>query len=107
MRRQPASRDMPGRLTRQRNHLMSRSTERTLALGFGIALAVLTVNAVLTFRNIGQVVHNGEWVRHSHEVLAALESAVAALHEIESGQRDYLLTGDEAPRERHLAGVTD
>ncbi len=74
---------------------MSRSTERKMAAGFGLALLILGVNALVSFLNIQTLVRNSGRIIHTREVIAELEAIVSNLRQAELGQRDYLLTGRE------------
>jgi CHASE3 domain sensor protein len=77
---------------------MSESTERTLSLAFGLALAVLIVNAVFSYMNIGRLISGGGSVIHSREALGEIEGLMANLRTVEVGERGYIITGarDEA-----------
>jgi PAS domain S-box-containing protein len=70
------------------------STKRKLTLGLTLAIAVLVVNALVTFWNIGNVLAGDRWVIHTREVVSGLDEVLAAVREAESAQRGYLLTGD-------------
>ncbi len=64
-------------------------------LGFGLALAVLTVHAVLALVNVQTVADNERRVRQSYEVLDAVRTTLSALQDAETGERGYIITGDE------------
>ena len=66
----------------------------SVLLGFGILLALLIVNAVVTYREIAFQISSQEWVTHSNEVLLELEQTESLLKDAETGQRGYLYTGD-------------
>ena len=72
---------------------MNRLLGKPLTLGFGIALAVLLVNAVASAFNIRALVRGGRSVIHSREVIDGLDAALSACRDAEAGQRGYLLTG--------------
>lgn len=59
-----------------------------------MALALLIVNAAISYRNTQKIVENEGWVSHTHEVLTELESTLSTLKDAETGQRGYLLTGE-------------
>ncbi|HMB04110.1 MAG TPA: PAS domain S-box protein [Isosphaeraceae bacterium] len=75
---------------------MRRSTERTLTAGFGIALAVLLANALITYVDIRRLVRNDAWVVHTHEVITELDATVAALRDAETSRRGFLLTNERS-----------
>jgi len=66
-----------------------------LFLGFGIVLAVFLVSAILTFVQFQKNIKNNEWTAHTYEVLLESEKILIALINIETGQRGYLLAGED------------
>jgi PAS domain S-box-containing protein len=66
-----------------------------IAASFGITLVVLIVNAGVTYRNIERAIADNNRVSRSNEVLAALEGTLSTLKDAETGQRGYLITGEE------------
>ena len=71
------------------------SGNRNNAAGFGVLLLLLLVNAPLSFGNIRREVGNNEQVTHSHEVLAELQAVLSTMQDAETGQRAYVITGQE------------
>lgn len=68
---------------------------RTITGGF-VAAAVVLLTAVGTSVDfIAQVREAQRWVRHTHEVLKAIEDIRAGMAELESEQRGFIITGDE------------
>jgi PAS domain S-box-containing protein len=70
-----------------------------------LVVVVLVINAVVTTVNLRTLVTNESWVVHSHEVLGELERTLSLLKDAETGQRGYLLTGDEAYLGPYRAGL--
>lgn len=64
-------------------------------IGFGLTLAVLVVGGVLGYANVHRLAENEGMVAHTHEVIGELESLLSRLKDAETGQRGYLLVGDE------------
>ena len=62
---------------------------------FTILLLFLGINAVVSQRSTRKLIDNEQRVAHTHEVLANLDQTLALLTEAESGQRGFILTGDE------------
>jgi PAS domain S-box-containing protein len=62
---------------------------------FIILLLFLGINAVVSQRSTRKLIQNQQLVTHTHEVLANLDQTLALLTEAESGQRGFLITGDE------------
>ena len=69
---------------------------RATAVGLVVALTVLAANALVAYRNTQELYTDAGWVDHTHEVLHELQAVQADLVDAETGQRGYLLTGDEA-----------
>ena len=68
---------------------------KKILTGFIICSLVLIVVAIISFRNSGKVIATTRWVDHSHEVLYELEQILASSVDAETGERGYILTGDE------------
>src|SRR4051812_40864961 len=84
---------------------MSRSTERTLTIGFGLALATLLVNAVLTYANIRRVVRNEAWVVHTLNVIAELSGASSQLRDSTIARLESVQLGTNDPAEAAGRGL--
>src|SRR5665213_2900849 len=68
---------------------------RRLAVGFGLAGLVLLVIAFVSFRTTSGLVENNGLVSHSHQVEAKLGDLLTELVDAETGQRGFIITGDE------------
>ena len=77
--------------------------------GFALALAVLVAIGGVAHRNIVKLTVTAGWVDHTHKVLENLATLLQGLVDAETGQRGYMITGDEAYLEPyHVAlGVID
>jgi PAS domain S-box-containing protein len=68
---------------------------RTVFLGaLGIAL-LIAASAAIDQRNTNVLNENAKWVAHTQDALVVLERFLSSLKDAETGQRSYLLTGDE------------
>jgi signal transduction histidine kinase len=74
---------------------MRRSLAQQVKLGLMLALVLLFINSLVSYRNIRRLIENQRSVSHTHQVLAQLEETLSTLKDAETGQRGYLLTGDE------------
>ena len=81
------------------------NSKRKLAVGFGLVLAFLLVNTAISLFNLYRVIDNNRSVAHTHEVLAELENTLSAMQDVESGQRGYVITGEEPYLEPYKAAV--
>ncbi len=66
-----------------------------ISLGFLLALALLVTISVIAFRNANALIETNREVVRTHEVLAALDQVLSELRDSETGQRGYLITGEE------------
>jgi PAS domain S-box-containing protein len=62
--------------------------------GFGILVALLLVNALVTRRQLGVQINSQKWVQHTRQILLEIERTESLLKDAETGQRGYLYTGD-------------
>jgi PAS domain S-box-containing protein len=69
---------------------------RLVLAGFVIATAILVFVGWQSYRNTARFAEASEWRKHTYEVLRSRDETVARLVDAETGQRGYLLTGDEA-----------
>jgi methyl-accepting chemotaxis protein len=67
-----------------------------IGTGFGLALAILATIGLIAYRSIAKLTDTANWVNHSHQVLETLESVISTMKDAETGQRGYVLTGEES-----------
>jgi methyl-accepting chemotaxis protein len=67
-----------------------------LALAFLAPLLVLCVVGVITYRNASALRQTGGMVSHTYQVLEGLDVITSDLKDAETGQRGYLITGQDA-----------
>jgi methyl-accepting chemotaxis protein len=75
---------------------------KKIAAGFGVALVTLVVIGLLCYRSTVKldeaehfVIETNQWVAHTFEVLASLEELISRMKDAETGQRGFLLTGEQ------------
>lgn len=85
--------------------LMKRSLSRQLNLGFGLTLLLLLLNAIISYRNIVRLSENEQSVSQSNQAIANLEATLSTLKDAETGQRGYLLTGQERYLEPYKSAI--
>ena len=73
--------------------------------GFVIATAILVFVGWQSYRGTVLLVEAAHWREHTYEVLNSLDLAVTRLSDAETGQRGYLLTGDEAYLEPYRSAI--
>src|SRR5262249_25834245 len=67
---------------------------RTIAICFGIAVALLSWISAVSYRNTQQLVRSLDAVTQTHEVLDKLQHMETLMEAAESSVRGYILTGD-------------
>ncbi|HKA54602.1 MAG TPA: PAS domain S-box protein, partial [Candidatus Binatia bacterium] len=84
---------------------MKFSAGQKIGAGFGVALLLLSVTSVVSYRAMTSFSQKAGWVAHSLRVLRVLDSVPGQLMAAELGQRNYLLTGDESELEPYRVAV--
>lgn len=74
---------------------MKATFKRNLLIGFGLSLLLLIVSSVASFFSIRNLLQSAYWVDHTNVVILRLENTLSYMKDAETGQRGYLLTGDE------------
>ncbi|WNZ27834.1 PAS domain S-box protein [Leptolyngbya sp. NK1-12] len=79
---------------------------RSVTLGLGSALALLLVNAAVSYRNTQALFDNEQQVNETYRVLSQLEQTLSTLKDAETGGRGYVITGKENYLEPYRDAVT-
>jgi len=77
---------------------------RKIAAGFAVSLVLLIAIGAVAYRGINKLTTIGQWVTHTHEVLEHIAGVLSSLKDAETGQRGYVITGDEAFLEPYNTG---
>jgi diguanylate cyclase (GGDEF)-like protein/PAS domain S-box-containing protein len=75
--------------------MMRLTVEKKIVAGFGLMLAFLLAVGFVSYRNTRKLIRDSNRVAHSHEVLDELDGTLSAIKDAETGQRGYIITGDE------------
>src|ERR1700676_4111277 len=78
---------------------------RIVLAGFLMATAILLFAGWLSYLNTVRFAEASEWQKHTYEVLNNLDDTIAGLVNAETGQRGYLLTGEESYLEPYRAAI--
>ncbi len=78
---------------------------RKIAFGFGLSVAMLLVVGIVAYRSTDALVVNNHNVTHTHGVLEDLAHVLSLMKDAETGQRGYVLTGDDAYLEPYQAAI--
>ena len=84
---------------------MKWSVGTKMGAGFGVVLLIFVIVGVLSYRSTTQLIGASEWRQHTYEVLGQLDAVLSQLQDVETGQRGYLLTGDEKYLEPYQNGL--
>jgi methyl-accepting chemotaxis protein len=72
--------------------------------GYAIAIVILVFISMTSYKNTQLLLSDSKWVTHSNEVKNEISSILTTLSDIETGQRGYIITGDESYLEPYLTG---
>ncbi len=75
-------------------------------LALAAVLAFFLISGVIAYLNIERLRENNQKILHSHEVLIALDELFSTTQDAETGQRGYLLTGNDKYLEPYDSAVT-
>ena len=76
-----------------------------LAFGFIAIVLVLVVGVVVALANVGTVYRAASAVAHTNDVKAQLQALLASLIDAETGERGYIITGNDSYLEPYTRGV--
>jgi len=76
-----------------------------LAAGFGVALLFPVIIGAIAYRSTADLLESRKPITHTYQVLGELDALLAALVDCETGQRGYLLTGQEDYLEPYRKGL--
>jgi CheY-like chemotaxis protein/signal transduction histidine kinase len=85
---------MPQDKSRSASIAVSRSGLWT-ALGVAAALLFFLISGAVSFSNVQVLKTDNDKIAHSHDVIVALDALFSTMQDAETGQRGFLLTGNE------------
>lgn len=77
-------------------------------IGLAAVLAFFLISGAIAYLNVQVLRENQQKILHSHTVLVALDKLISTMQDAETGQRGYLLTGNDkylAPYNEAVAAV--
>jgi len=72
-----------------------KNAKRNLLIGFGFSTFVLLLSSIASYVSLSQLLKSQNWIKHTNEVEVGLANIVSKMKDAETGQRGYLLTGNE------------
>jgi len=83
------------------------SAERKVRAGFALALAALILIGGMSYFSLTRLHEDRKWVEHTQQVIASLRLVPATVADAESGERGYVITGQEESLEPYQKAVRD
>src|SRR5882757_3237366 len=78
---------------------------RKIAAGFALSFVLLALIGLVAFRSVNALTSTSYKVAHTHEVLEHIASLLGLLKDAETGQRGFVITGDETFLEPYRTSV--
>lgn len=75
---------------------MNNTFKRNLIIGYSLSLLLLLISAVASFVSINSLLDGSVMVNHTNTVINRLENVISVLKDAETGQRGFLLTGENS-----------
>jgi len=66
-----------------------------IAGGYALALLALILIGAVSYRSTSGLIQTASMVTHTHQVLETLEQVISVMKDAETGQRGYLITGED------------
>jgi len=73
---------------------MKSNLKRNLLIGFSASLIILLISSTASYISIRNLLKSSEWVDHTNDVILELNEMKVGLLDAETGQRGFLLTGE-------------
>lgn len=74
---------------------MITKANNNLRVGFSFSIVLLIISSTVSYICIQKLLSSANWVRHTNEVKSSLENVISSLKDAETGQRGFLLTGND------------
>lgn len=74
---------------------MKSTFKRNLVIGFGASMLILIISSTASFISISNLLESAGLVNHTNEVIIEVTKVATAVVDAETGQRGYLLTGND------------
>ncbi|UJF30143.1 response regulator [Kaistella sp. 97-N-M2] len=72
------------------------SFKKNLLFGLGLSLLLLFISSLASYISINNLINNSQMVRNSNKIIKDLDNLLSLVKDAETGQRGYLLTGNQA-----------
>ncbi|MBW8828359.1 MAG: CHASE3 domain-containing protein [Burkholderiales bacterium] len=78
---------------------------RKIALGFAVSFLLLLGIGIVAYRGIDSLTRTSHLVTHTHNVLEHIAGLLSQIKDAETGQRGFVITGDEAYLEPYHSAI--
>jgi methyl-accepting chemotaxis protein len=76
-----------------------------IGAGFTFVSGILLIVGIVTYHSTGELTQTNDWVTHTYKVLDGLDNIVQDFADAESGQRGYIITGQDSYLEPYHSAV--
>jgi methyl-accepting chemotaxis protein len=84
---------------------MKWSVGTKIGMGYGLALMILIIIGVVSYRSTAGLIETANLVEHTHRVLRGLEDLLSVMKDAETGQRGFIITGEESYLEPYQSAI--
>lgn len=100
---------MVGELMSDRNTSFAKNMKLGMkpAILFVLALLIIAGIGVRSYSLILQLIESNRWGAHTHQEIESLERVISAFKDAETGQRGFILTGDDRYLEPYNSAIID
>src|SRR5450759_4805256 len=85
---------------------MKWSVGTKIGAGYALALMILVILGVVSYRNTTGLIAAAQMKTHTYQVLENLKGVLSTLKDAETGQRGYIISGEERYLEPYRAGTS-
>ena len=75
-----------------------------ISIGYGVILILMLVTSLVVSISISSIIDASRWVNHTYEVIRKAESVQAVMVDMETGQRGFLIAGEDEYLDPYNAG---
>ena len=77
---------------------------KKIYIGYSLVFTIMIAVLATVYLSIASIIDASKWVNHTYEVINIAEATGAAMVDMETGQRGFMVTGDEEYLEPFIAG---
>ena len=75
-----------------------------LILGFTLPIILVIAMSMVIYKSVNDLIDTAGWVNHTHEAIKLADNLGAAMVDMETGLRGYLVSGQEGFLEPYVGG---